>query len=198
MVPETSSRHSASRAIMARAESLTALGAMPSAQLIVLSAAAFDDAVRDHFQNAMGHLDEKKARFDLGEMRSAGHHAFVSPPPGGGRGGCSRAESLSKSDQTKLGAIRRRRLQWPGLGRAPAGPSDRRFRLAETSVGGLLPLRPGVRVPLETSRNGVRSARWRGASGSASTFAIQPSRGVRDCMAATKHQTAYRTVKALP
>jgi hypothetical protein len=39
---------------MARAESLTALGAMPSAQLIVLSAVAFDDAVRDHFQNAMG------------------------------------------------------------------------------------------------------------------------------------------------
>jgi hypothetical protein len=45
---------------MARAESLTALGAMPSAQLIVLSAVAFDDAVRDHFQNAMGHLDEKR------------------------------------------------------------------------------------------------------------------------------------------
>src|SRR5260370_2827081 len=61
MVPETSSRHSASRAITARAESLTALGAMPSAQLIVLSAVAFDDAVRDHFQNAMGHLDEKMA-----------------------------------------------------------------------------------------------------------------------------------------
>src|SRR6202011_4502753 len=86
MVPETSSRHSASRAIMARAESLTALGAMPSAQLIVLSAVAFDDAVRDHFQNAMGHLDEKKARFDLGEARSAGHHAQVPPPHGGGRG----------------------------------------------------------------------------------------------------------------
>ena len=54
MVPETSSRHSASRAIMARAESLTELGAMPSAQLTVLSAVAFDDAVRDHFQNAIG------------------------------------------------------------------------------------------------------------------------------------------------
>jgi hypothetical protein len=38
---------------MARAESLTALGAIPSAQLTVLSAVAFDDAVRDHFQNAM-------------------------------------------------------------------------------------------------------------------------------------------------
>src|ERR1700719_5043098 len=59
MVPEMSSRHSAIRAIMARAESLTALGAMPSAQLIVLSAVAFDDAVRDHFQNAMAHLNEK-------------------------------------------------------------------------------------------------------------------------------------------
>src|ERR1700720_2819212 len=60
MVPETSSRHSASRAIMARAESLTALGAMPSAQLTVLSAVAFDDAVRDHFQNGMGYLHEKR------------------------------------------------------------------------------------------------------------------------------------------
>jgi hypothetical protein len=38
----------------------------PSAQLTVLSAVAFDDAVRDHFQNATGHLDEKKARQDLG------------------------------------------------------------------------------------------------------------------------------------
>src|ERR1700719_3662225 len=77
MVPEMSSRHSAIRAIMARAESLTALGAMPSAQLIVLSAVAFDDAVRDHFQNAMAHL-MKKARGDLGETRSAGHGAFES------------------------------------------------------------------------------------------------------------------------
>ena len=61
---------------MARAESLTALGAMPSAQLTVLSAVALDDAVCDHFQNAMAHLDEKKARQDLGAARSAGHHTF--------------------------------------------------------------------------------------------------------------------------
>src|SRR5260370_35558914 len=81
MMPETSSRHSASRAIMARAESLTALGAMPSAQLTVLSAVAFDDAVRDHFQNGMGYLHEKKARIDLGEARAAGPQVpHLSPP----------------------------------------------------------------------------------------------------------------------
>jgi NAD(P)H-hydrate repair Nnr-like enzyme with NAD(P)H-hydrate epimerase domain len=48
MVPEISFRHSAMRAIMARAESLTADGAMPSAQLMDESAVAFADAVSDH------------------------------------------------------------------------------------------------------------------------------------------------------
>jgi hypothetical protein len=46
-----------------------------------------------------------------------------------------------------------------------------------------MPLRSCVRMPSETSRNGARSARCCGASGSARTFAIQPSFGVRDCMA---------------
>jgi hypothetical protein len=54
--------------------------------------------------------------------------------------------------------------------------------MAGTRVGGLLPLRPGVRVPPATSRSGARSAGSFGASGSARTFAIQPSRGFRDCM----------------
>jgi hypothetical protein len=120
----------------------------------------------------------------------------VRPPPEGGRRRVLRCRTFLKSNHSERGANRRRRPQRPALGCGPAGPSDRRFRLAGTSVGGLLPLRPGVRVPLATSRNGDRSARWRGASGSASTFAIQPSLGVRDCMAATEHQTAYWTVKA--
>jgi hypothetical protein len=45
-----SSLNFAAAAIMARALSFTPDGAMPSAQLIVPSAVAFDDAVRDHFQ----------------------------------------------------------------------------------------------------------------------------------------------------
>src|SRR5258707_472886 len=111
MVPETSSRHSASRAIMARAESLTALGAMPSAQLIVLSAVAFDDAVRAHFQNAMGHL-MKKACIDLGEARSAGRHALepTRPVPQRVREGfvSRRAKALVDSGQAEAGACESR------------------------------------------------------------------------------------------
>jgi hypothetical protein len=61
-----SSRHSARRAIMARAESLTALGAMPSAQLTVESTLAFDEAVCDHFQNGIGSPRMKKARAEIG------------------------------------------------------------------------------------------------------------------------------------
>ena len=53
IAPETSSRYFAAAAIMARALSLTEDGDCPSAQLIVLSAVAFDGAVRDHFQNDM-------------------------------------------------------------------------------------------------------------------------------------------------
>ena len=87
------------------------------------------------------------------------------------------------------------RPQRPPLGCGPSGLPDRRLRAAGTRVGGLPLPRPGVLVPSETSRSGVRSSRGRGASGSARTCAIQPSRGVRDCMAETKHQTAYRTVK---
>src|SRR5579862_5550488 len=67
MVPEISSRHSAMRAIMARAESLIALGAMPSAQLTVESALALEDAVRDHFQNGIGSPRMKKARAGLAQ-----------------------------------------------------------------------------------------------------------------------------------
>jgi hypothetical protein len=89
-----------------------------------------------------------------------------------------------------------KRPQRPPLGCGPPQPPDRRFRAVGTRVGGLPPPRPGVRMPSDTSRSGARSSRWRGASGSARTCAIQPSRGVRDCMAETKHQTAYRTVKA--
>ncbi len=55
IVPEMSSRHFATAAISARAESFTALGAIPSAQLIVESAVALDDAVFDHFQIGMEH-----------------------------------------------------------------------------------------------------------------------------------------------
>jgi len=57
-----SSRYFAAAAIMARAESLTDEGACPSAQLIEASALAFDDALRDHFQKLMWHLDMKKGR----------------------------------------------------------------------------------------------------------------------------------------
>jgi hypothetical protein len=45
---------------MARAESLTAEGAMPSAQLIVESALAFEEAVCDHFQNGIGFSHKKR------------------------------------------------------------------------------------------------------------------------------------------
>ena len=100
---------------------------------------------------------------------------------------------LLKSGPDGPGACKR--PQRPPLGCGPTAP-DRRFRTAGTRVGGLPPPRPGVRMPSDTSRSGARSPRWRGASGSARTCAIQPSRGVRDCMAETKHQTAYRTVKA--
>src|SRR5690242_3202016 len=55
MTPETSSRHSAVRAIMARAESLTEDGDCPSAQLIVASAVALLAAVFDQLQNGMAH-----------------------------------------------------------------------------------------------------------------------------------------------
>ena len=47
-VAEMSSRHFATAAISARAESFTALGAIPSAQLMVASAVAFEEAVFDH------------------------------------------------------------------------------------------------------------------------------------------------------
>jgi hypothetical protein len=49
-VPDTSSRHLAAAAIMARALSFTEDGAWPSAQLTVLSAVALVAAVFDHFQ----------------------------------------------------------------------------------------------------------------------------------------------------
>jgi hypothetical protein len=101
---------------------------------------------------------------------------------------------LLKSGLDGPGACKR--PQRPPLGCGPTEPPDRRFRAVGTRVGGLPPPRPGVRMPSDTSRNGARSSRGRGASGSARTCAIQPSRGVRDCMAETKHQTAYRTVKA--
>jgi hypothetical protein len=48
-----SSRHSAERAIMARAESFTLDGGCPSAQLIVLSAVALFAAVLDQDQKAI-------------------------------------------------------------------------------------------------------------------------------------------------
>jgi hypothetical protein len=70
MVPEMSSRHSASRAIMARAESLTAEGAMPSAQLTVESAFAFEAAVCDHFQNGIGCSNEKRPVDPLPDRRA--------------------------------------------------------------------------------------------------------------------------------
>ena len=50
--PDVSSRHSATAAIIARPEGLTALGAMPAAQLIVGSAVALLPAVVDHCQTA--------------------------------------------------------------------------------------------------------------------------------------------------
>src|SRR6266700_5253291 len=53
MAPETSSRHSAARAIMARAESFTLDGLWPSAQLIVASAVALPAAAFDQLQNAI-------------------------------------------------------------------------------------------------------------------------------------------------
>src|SRR5436309_9908951 len=53
-MPAVSSRYLAAAAITARAESFTLDGAWPSAQLMVLSAVAFEDATRDHFQNDMG------------------------------------------------------------------------------------------------------------------------------------------------
>jgi hypothetical protein len=102
----------------------------------------------------------------------------------------------SRSGRAEPGLCERRRPQRPALGCGSNGPPDRRSLTAGTRVGGLPWLRPGVRVPSEISRSGVRSSRWQGASGSARTCAIQPSRGVLDCMAQTEHQTAYRTVKA--
>src|SRR5271166_3376937 len=53
MAPAMSSRNLAAAAIMARALSLTDDGAWPSAQLMVLSAVALVDAVRDHFHQVM-------------------------------------------------------------------------------------------------------------------------------------------------
>jgi len=53
MPPDTSSRHSATRAIMARAESFTDDGLCPSAQLIVASAVALLAGVFDQLQNAI-------------------------------------------------------------------------------------------------------------------------------------------------
>jgi hypothetical protein len=47
-------RYLATAAIMARALSLTALGAMPSGQLIVLSAVSLDAAVADQVLRVMG------------------------------------------------------------------------------------------------------------------------------------------------
>src|SRR5262245_50028330 len=52
--PPRSSRHSAMRAIMARAESLTDDGLWPSAQLIDESAVAFEAAVRLHRCSPVG------------------------------------------------------------------------------------------------------------------------------------------------
>ena len=54
IAPEMSSRYFAVAAMAARALSLTADGAMPSAQLMELSAVALDEAVRDHFHKVMG------------------------------------------------------------------------------------------------------------------------------------------------
>jgi hypothetical protein len=50
MAPAMSSRYFAVAAIRARAESFTEEGAWPSAQLIVASALAFEEAVRDHLK----------------------------------------------------------------------------------------------------------------------------------------------------
>ncbi len=167
---------------------------MPSAQLTVLSAAALDDAVCDHFQNAMAHLDEKKARQDLGGARSAGHHAFERFRP---RVGSVRfVEQLLRPFRAGPAAGKRRPSQRPGLRCGADIPPGRRSRATGTRIGGLPRRRPGTRVPSETTRSGARSSAWHGASKSARTCAIQPSRGVLDCMAETKHQTAYRTVKA--
>src|SRR5262249_30553673 len=52
--PPRSSRHSAMRAIMARAESLTDEGLCPSAQLMDESAVAFEAAVRLHRCSPVG------------------------------------------------------------------------------------------------------------------------------------------------
>src|SRR5262245_41417757 len=52
--PPRSSRHSAMRAIMARAESLTDEGLWPSAQLMDESAVAFEAAVRLHKCSPVG------------------------------------------------------------------------------------------------------------------------------------------------
>jgi hypothetical protein len=91
-------------------------------------------------------------------------------------------KELSEPNRAAAGAGKHRQAQRPALGRRPNGPPDRRSGMAGTRVGGLLPLRPGVRVPPATSRSGARSAGSLGASGSARTFAIQPRRGFRDCM----------------
>jgi hypothetical protein len=73
--------------------------------LIVLSAAAFEDAVRDHFQNAMGHLDEKKpAAISTRRDRRAVMRAIVpAPVPDEVRVGCpsSRAETLLWSGRAR-------------------------------------------------------------------------------------------------
>ena len=116
------------------------------------------------------------------------------PPEGGLSSGRTRA--LLKPFRAEPAASRRRPPQRPGLRCGADAPPDRRSRTTATNVGGLPRRRPGTRVPSETTRSGARSSAWRGASGSAKTCAIQPSRGVLDCMAETKHQTAYRTVKA--
>src|SRR3974390_2546911 len=73
MVPDTSSRHSAVRAIMARAESFTDEGDCPSAQLIVVSAVALLAAVFDQDQNGMSY----SVAFDvLTHHRSRATHAI--------------------------------------------------------------------------------------------------------------------------
>ena len=132
----------------------------------------------------------KKARHDLGKARSAGHQAFSGSLPVR-RGPTNRTTAGVTSGPAEPGACKR--PQRPPLG--PIKLPDRRLRTARTRVGRLPLPRPGVRVPSKTSRSGVRSSRGRATSGSARTCAIQPSRGVRDCMAKIKHQTAYWTVK---
>src|SRR5690349_6757025 len=73
-----SSRHFATAAISARAESFTADGAMPSAQLIVLSAVALLAAVCDHFQtgiDVLGLFGGLAALQDVGECIAFGNEA---------------------------------------------------------------------------------------------------------------------------